>query len=103
MHTVTHASLPSHSAETQSREIIENRFALLDAGDHARNILAYPYGDYDDTTLEVVKKEKLAAAFTTFGKPVTRQSDPFCLGRFQVMNWNGRNFERQLLNWFKTR
>lgn len=103
MHTVTHASLPFHSAETQYREIVENRFALLNAGEHARNILAYPYGDYDDTTVEVVKKQQLAAAFTTFGKTVTKQSDPFSLGRFQVMNWSGPEFERQLLNWFKTR
>jgi peptidoglycan/xylan/chitin deacetylase (PgdA/CDA1 family) len=101
MHTVTHASLPFHSAETQSREIVNNRNALLKTGDHARNILAYPYGDYGDTTLAVVKKEKLAAAFTTCGQTVTRRSDLFRLGRFQVMNWNGEDFERQLLDWFK--
>ena len=103
MHTVTHASLPFHSAETQSREIVNNRNALLKTGDHAKNILAYPYGDYCDTTLAVAKKEKLAAAFTTCGQIVTRQSDLLRLGRFQVMNWNGRDFERQLHNWFKTR
>lgn len=103
MHTVTHASLPFHSAETQSREIVNNRSALLKTCDHARNILAYPYGDYGDSTLAVVKKEKLAAAFTTCGQTVTGRSDPFLLGRFQVMNWNGQDFERQLLDWFKTR
>ncbi|HEY4109091.1 polysaccharide deacetylase family protein [Puia sp.] len=103
LHTVTHVSLPSHSAETQAREIVDNRLALLDVGDHARNILAYPYGDYDDTTLAVVQKEKLAAAFTTSEKAVTRRSDPFRLGRFQIINWNGEDFERQLLHWFKTR
>jgi len=57
MHTVTHASLPFHSAETQSREIVNNRNALLKTCDHARNILAYPYGDYGDSTLAVVKKK----------------------------------------------
>ncbi|HTI92568.1 MAG TPA: polysaccharide deacetylase family protein [Puia sp.] len=103
MHTVTHASLPLHSPETQSLEIINNRNDLLRTGDHARNILAYPYGDYGDTTIAVVKKEKLAAAFTTCGQIVTRQSDLFRLGRFQVMNWNGREFERQLRHWFKTK
>jgi len=75
----------------------------LQTGGHAKNILAYPYGDYGDTTLAVVKKEKLAAAFTTCGQTVTRRSDLFRLGRFQVMNWNGEEFERQLRAWFKIR
>jgi peptidoglycan/xylan/chitin deacetylase (PgdA/CDA1 family) len=102
MHTVTHASLPFHSAEIQALEIVNSRNALMKAGDHARNILAYPYGDYGDTTLGVVKREKLAAAFTTCGQAVTRRSDPFRLGRFQVIDWDGKDFERQLLDWFKT-
>jgi peptidoglycan/xylan/chitin deacetylase (PgdA/CDA1 family) len=102
IHTVSHPSLPYHLSNVQSQEIVNSGKSLLKICNHAKNILAYPYGDYDDTTIDMVKKEKLAAAFTTSGQVVTRRSDLFRLGRFQVMDWNGKEFESQLSTWFKT-
>jgi Predicted xylanase/chitin deacetylase len=102
VHTVTHPSLPYHACNIQSQEIVNSGKTLLKVCNHAKNILAYPYGDYDDTTIDTVKKEKLAAAFTTCAQAVTRRSDLFRLGRFQVMDWDGKEFENQLSTWFKT-
>jgi Predicted xylanase/chitin deacetylase len=102
IHTVTHPSLPCHRGDIQSQEIANSGKTLLKICHHAKNILAYPYGDYDDTTIDTVKKEKLAAAFTTCAQAVTRRSDLFRLGRFQVMDWDGKEFENQLATWYKT-
>lgn len=102
LHTVTHASLIFHSKEVQCREIMNNKDCLKKICQRSTNILTYPYGDYNDATMSVVKDENLSAAFTTNERVVTKQSNPYCLGRFQVKNWNRREFESQLSRWTKT-
>lgn len=98
LHTVSHPALSVHPEEVQYGEIINSRDSLAKMCKHS-NILTYPYGDYNDTTLHIVKKEKIDAAFTTEEKAVTKRSDPYSLGRFQVKNWNEQDFENQLLTW----
>lgn len=102
LHTVTHASLIFHPKEVQCREIMNNRHSLLKICHRSSDILTYPYGDYNDATISVVKEEKLSAAFTTNERVVTKQSNPYCLGRFQVKNWSSQAFEAQLSRWVKT-
>ena len=63
--------------------------------------IAYPYGNYNHLTLDIVKELQLKAAFTTEERIITRHADPYRLGRFQVKNWNGEEFERQLFTWVK--
>jgi peptidoglycan/xylan/chitin deacetylase (PgdA/CDA1 family) len=103
LHTATHSSLPSHTSEAQRFEITSNRDALYQLCHSSSKILTYPYGDCSDATIKVVKEAHLTGAFSTCGRPVTKRSDLYNLGRFQVYNWNGPEFEKQLLTWTKTR
>lgn len=101
MHTVSHPALSFQTREVQLQEISGSRECLEKMCNRSTNVLTYPYGDYDDTTINVVKQEKLQAAFTTVERVITKQSNPYCLGRFQVRNWNEDEFERQLSTWIK--
>jgi peptidoglycan/xylan/chitin deacetylase (PgdA/CDA1 family) len=102
LHTATHTSLPFHPREVQRLEINNNRDALAQLCNRRSKMLTYPYGDYNDTTIAVLKEERLAAAFNTWERVVTKRSDLYNLPRFQVKNWNGPGLEKQLLAWIKT-
>jgi peptidoglycan/xylan/chitin deacetylase (PgdA/CDA1 family) len=99
LHTTTHPALAYHPEELQYAEIAENKKALQPY--HPLNAVAFPYGNYNNSTLSVLQKQRLDAGFTTEEKRLTPQSNPHCLGRFQVKNWNGPAFEKQVLSWLK--
>ncbi len=101
LHTVNHSSLPFHSRETQYKEIAGNEEALKAICGKVSEMLAFPYGNYNETTISIVEERKLKAAFTTSEKPVSNSSDLFQLSRFQVKNWNAKEFEARLSSWMK--
>jgi peptidoglycan/xylan/chitin deacetylase (PgdA/CDA1 family) len=103
LHTATHSSLPFQTNEVQRLEISNNRDALYQLCHCASKILTYPYGDCNDATIKAVKEAHLTGAFSTCGRTVTKRSDLYNLGRFQVYNWNGQEFEKQLSMWTKNR
>jgi len=100
-HTLSHPCLSYHSYSSQYQEIVQSRTAIHQLCKNATHLFTYPYGNFNDTTLEIVKAEKLTAAFSTKEATVSKRSDPYCFGRFQVKNWNGPDFERQLSLWIK--
>ncbi|MEJ7770120.1 MAG: polysaccharide deacetylase family protein [Chitinophagaceae bacterium] len=102
IHTLTHPALASHSYPIQLKEISDCKYFLENEFGQTNNIIAYPYGDYNETTLQVVQELKLAAAFTTRQKHIDNREDIHQLGRFQVSNWNGEVFEEKLHQWFRT-
>ncbi|CNE90557.1 putative xylanase/chitin deacetylase [Mycobacterium tuberculosis] len=53
-HTITHADLPTLSAAEQRRQVCDDRAALLNMGFTVRNF-AYPYGNADGTSEQVVR------------------------------------------------
>jgi len=99
LHTATHASMSLQPEAIQTREITNNREYLERICHRTVNILTYPYGDYNDTTVDVVKHEQITAAFTTDEHVVTSRSNPYSLGRFHVKSWNKRLFEDHLARW----
>jgi peptidoglycan/xylan/chitin deacetylase (PgdA/CDA1 family) len=101
LHTESHASLSSHPWNIQQMEICGNREYLKNVCAYSKQILTYPYGDYDETTQRVARNELLAGAFTTHESVVTHRSDLYSLGRFHVKNWNGDEFECRLRDWIK--
>lgn len=102
LHTVTHPDLASHPEADQRREITESIRYFQHHLRQPLRTLAYPYGRYNDATLSIAKELGLSAAFTTFDEPVTERADRYQLGRFQVQNWNGKEFEQHLQRWSKT-
>jgi hypothetical protein len=101
IHTVTHPALSAHSYAVQKEELERNKRDLEAVCATPMNTVAFPYGDYNQTSLDIVKELKLSAAFSTKGFAVTVQSDKTSLGRFQVNNWNKKVFEKTLADWFK--
>lgn len=99
IHTITHAALGAFSKQIQHTEIKGCKEFLDDNLDKKHTSIAFPYGNYNSDTLDVVKKAGLKGAFTTDPKPITIKSDVYQLGRFQVMNQNGEQFKKQLDYW----
>jgi peptidoglycan/xylan/chitin deacetylase (PgdA/CDA1 family) len=101
VHTVSHPALSCHSLKTQQKEIAGCRQYLEDHFQKPADTIAYPYGNYNTDTLRVVKDQQMKAGFTTEERSVTSRSEPFSIGRFQVRNWNGEEFNRRLARWLK--
>ena len=100
-HTMTHLSLSNHHLTYQENEIVSNiRWIEANTGKAVTSI-SYPYGDFNEDSLRVVRNNNLKLAFTTKGKSIRYNDDPCQLGRFQVQNWTGEQFEQQLRLWFK--
>ncbi len=101
VHTVTHPALACHSYKVQHDEIVQSKSFLQTRSNTPVYTISYPYGIYNADTLAVVREQRFLAAFTTEEKTVTNKSDRHELGRFQVNNWNGDQFEEQLYKWLK--
>lgn len=101
IHTHTHPALDCHSKSIQQQEIKKCKDNLEQHYFKKINAIAYPYGCFDKTTLTVAAELKITIGFTTRPEAITSSSLPLCLGRFQVVNWPGNDFKKQLENWFK--
>lgn len=100
-HTVTHAALAHRQPEIQRQEIANNAAWLKALTGKAPALLAYPYGNYNEATINIASQQGFDAAFTTEERPVTKDSPRYQLGRFMVKNWNGQTFEQHLQSWLK--
>ena len=99
VHTVSHIALSAFPKSVQRSEIDDCRQFLDGALGGKHSSIAFPYGNYNSETLDVVKEIGLQGAFTTNPKPVTIKSDVFQLGRYQVINQTGEQFKKQLHHW----
>ncbi|WP_157593165.1 polysaccharide deacetylase family protein [Rufibacter tibetensis] len=85
-HTVTHPALAFHDVAFQKQEIFENRKCLQEITGQEANLIAYPYGNYNEDTLNSVASLNFKAAFTTEERPINKQAHQYRLGRYQVKN-----------------
>jgi peptidoglycan/xylan/chitin deacetylase (PgdA/CDA1 family) len=98
-HTVSHPSLASVSDELQAQEIGQNKRYLENLTGLTINSFAYPSGQFNDTTIQILKHQGFKVAFTTNHCQIQPCEDPFLLGRFQVDDWTGPEFRKRILNW----
>ena len=98
-HTVTHPLLTALSAESQRAEMQECQQALSKLAGAPIDMFSYPHGEYDCTTLKIASDLRFSCACTTTHETVTRGSGILELPRFQVEDWDGDQFERQLRQW----
>lgn len=101
LHTHSHPALSRHRYETQREEIVENKKLLERYCNRSINTVAFPYGDYNADTLDIVRKHNLAACFSTRTFAVTNASNPMDLGRFQVIDCDSGLLEKRLRYWFR--
>ena len=99
MHTITHPDLSTKKSISQLKEIDRSKYALEKNYGIKTNMLAYPYGRYNQSTIDVVCRLKIAACFTTDQETVNADTDMKMLGRFQAFNWKGEFFKKQIGGW----
>ena len=64
-HTIDHSDLPTLTADQQRHEIIDGKAELERELGHGVSDFAYPYGDYNATTIAIVKQAGFTTAVTT--------------------------------------
>lgn len=103
-HTVSHPILKRCSHESQVVELRESKNTLSIWLNKEINYLAYPNGDYDENTLEIVRNCGYKLCFTTFpGLIDTKNIDPFLIPRFATYDKGGyyENISKILGIWQK--
>ena len=95
-HTVTHPALVGLGGVARSREITESKRACEAIIGAPVVAFAYPYGDFDAETREVVKTAGFAFACGTQNGPANATSDIFALPRIYAPDLAGDEFEQAL-------
>ena len=95
-HTLTHPSLPLQTLEAQQAEIAGGRQACAKIIGRLPTTFAYPFGEYDATTVDLVRSAGYDAACTTHEAAVTRKCGSLTLPRLQVMDWSAAKLARRL-------
>jgi peptidoglycan/xylan/chitin deacetylase (PgdA/CDA1 family) len=95
-HTLTHPTLPAHSADVQFREIAESRRACEELAGTTVRTFAYPFGDHSDTTVRAVRAAGFDLACTVDARAVRRNAEPLALPRIYVGDWQGDEFQKRI-------
>jgi peptidoglycan/xylan/chitin deacetylase (PgdA/CDA1 family) len=95
-HGVTHVSLRDISLDLCRLEIERSKTTLQEQLDAPVRTFAYPFGEWSDAAVAVLRDAGFLCACTT-RRGVTRpSSDPFMLPRLHVQDWDAPDFERAL-------
>jgi peptidoglycan/xylan/chitin deacetylase (PgdA/CDA1 family) len=95
-HGLSHPSLPSLAREQKLREIQDSRTQCAAMTGTAPMAFAYPYGDFDETSSQLIEQAGYACACVGGDKFVTSRSDVFALPRLRVGNWEPRTLRDML-------
>lgn len=95
-HTVHHLSLPALPPEIQKEEIDTNRRILQDLVSQPVRFFSYPYGEYSETTIDLVKEAGFDGAVGVKPGIVTPETDPLLLPRLDVRRGPLSTFVNQL-------
>lgn len=102
-HTSTHPLLPELDPARQLVEVEQNRRFLADVLHRDITCFSYPFGANDPSSVEAVRSAGYPVAVTTRPETVPAGTDPLRIGRFDVKDWSGEEFERRLRRWFRFR
>lgn len=95
-HALSHRPLTSLPLPERSREIRESATACAELTGKTPKTFAYPFGDYDKETADLVRDAGFDCACTTEPAFVTRRTPPFMIPRLQVADWDPRQLARAL-------
>ncbi len=102
-HTVTHPSLTTISSAQQIEEIAGSKRQLENILNHTVTSFSYPHGEYSAETIDLARNAGFHSATAIHFKCVFPGEDLFQLPRFQVDDWSGEKFLRQLVKWYAFR
>lgn len=95
-HTLTHPVLPALSREQKVRQVELCAAQCQELVGETPRLFAYPYGDFDAETVDVVRAAGYTMACSTREELVWQGDDPLLLPRIAVGNWSGDAFRRRL-------
>ncbi|MFC5452938.1 polysaccharide deacetylase family protein [Paenibacillus aestuarii] len=96
-HTMTHPHLPQLAAEAQREEIVTSRHEIERQLGTVADVFAYPYGEYNETTLGILQEAGFRYAFTTLPGMATSAQPPLELHRIVVQEGDSfRTWKRKL-------
>lgn len=102
-HTVTHPRLPSLNREGQRAEVLQSCRDLKRLLGRPPQSFSYPFGAMDEDSREAARDAGTRCATTIRQDSVWGTVDPWRIPRFEVQDWNGREFETRLSRWFRSR
>jgi peptidoglycan/xylan/chitin deacetylase (PgdA/CDA1 family) len=80
-HTIDHPDLPSETPDQQRMEIAGGKQQLEAQIGHSVSDFAYPYGDYDATTISIVQQAGFSTAVTTAAGTLQSAANRYTLPR----------------------
>jgi peptidoglycan/xylan/chitin deacetylase (PgdA/CDA1 family) len=80
-HTIDHPDLPTETADQQRSEIAGGKAQLEAQLGHSVYTFAYPYGDYNATTISIVQQAGFTTAVTTAAGTLQSAVDRYTLDR----------------------
>jgi peptidoglycan/xylan/chitin deacetylase (PgdA/CDA1 family) len=95
-HSLTHPTLSQIALSQRRDEVIGSREACAELTGREPESFAYPYGDYDAQTVEIVGQAGFSVACTTQGGCVSDRSDPLQLPRTAVLDWSADGLRAHL-------
>lgn len=95
-HTVHHPALNCHEAALQGREISASKICLEKITGKEIVSFAYPHGEYDENTLQIMKAVNIKYACTTDWGAVNKTSNRLTMPRMLVRNTAASFFKKQL-------
>lgn len=95
VHTVTHSSLSHEPKSLQKYEIASSKARLEEIIGKKATVLSYPFGDYNETTLAILKECDVKKAFTVTGG-VDFDKGKFEIPRNKVTDIDGKGMEKML-------
>jgi peptidoglycan/xylan/chitin deacetylase (PgdA/CDA1 family) len=99
-HTITHPLLSVLPVEEQRAEIEASKDFLEGVLGRKVTGFSYPYGGYNQDTLELVHEAGFNYACTVDPKVVRKDANVLELPRMTVEDWDGDEFAKRLRNWF---
>jgi peptidoglycan/xylan/chitin deacetylase (PgdA/CDA1 family) len=99
-HGMTHPHLPRLKAEDQAHEIVEAKRQIEEQLGTTADIYCYPYGEYNQTTLTILKENGFRYAFTIDQGKTTNKQEAYKLKRVFVSGEESFNrFVYKLEKW----
>jgi peptidoglycan/xylan/chitin deacetylase (PgdA/CDA1 family) len=95
-HTVTHPTMPSLDFETMQHEVSQSRKDCQELAGYAPTTFAYPFGHYDDRSVEAVRRSGFQYAVTCDRDLVRPHAESLRLPRAAALNWDGDTLMRRL-------
>ena len=95
-HTISHPLLSRLSIDEQREEIEGGKNKLEELIDEKVVSISYPHGDYNNTTLDIIKESNYKYGCTVKKGKVYHSSNYYEIPRIKVLEWTGEEFENRI-------